>query len=48
MVESLKISFGSMENIHDSKFYAYSRKEHKNKPEIPLYMVAIAVTAVSF
>ena len=48
MVESLKITFSSMENICDSKFYAYSSEEHKNKCEIPPYMVAVSATAVKF
>ena len=47
VVESLKIIFGSMENIRDQKFYAYV-SEHKNEREIPPYMVAVAATAVSF
>ena len=46
MVESLKILFGSMENIPDSKFYAYSSEERKNECEIPPYMVAVATMAV--
>ena len=48
VVESLKIIFGSMENICDSKFYTYSSKEHKNELEIPPHMVAVAATAVRF
>jgi hypothetical protein len=46
VVESLKIIFGSMGNIRDSKFYGYSNEEHKNEREIPPYMVAVAATAV--
>ena len=48
MVESLKIIFGSMENIRDPKFYASSSEEHRNEREIPPYMVAVAATAVYF
>ena len=48
MVESLKIIFGSMENIRDPKFYASSSEEHRNEREIPPYMVAVAATAVNF
>ena len=37
-----------MENIRDSKFYAYSSEEHKNEHEIPPHMVAVTATAVNF
>ena len=48
VLESLKIAFGSMMNIHDTKHYGYSHKDYCKEHEVPAYMVAVAATAVGF
>ena len=48
VLESLKIAFGSMMNIRDTKHYGYSHKDYCKEREVPAYMVAVAATAVGF
>lgn len=48
VLESLKIAFGSMENIRNVKLYTYSHADYKKEREVPPYMVAVAATAVRY